>query len=211
MVLCTPPIRTLFLWGGNVTTLELSCCGDCAVCCVSGSCRRSQPSWSAGIWNTLGCLVFEACRRGLWLSFHQIDVDHAAWHFVWYWLPWWSNEMIMVVNKYWKICWTLRLSFLVVCNHLSQCVTLYLPLEWTFIYLNTLYLHTRSLSSERKPPCFLQNSQTGFAKHLLSFLWQLKATWGSLSCLEGEGEVMGIQLQHATSPLDVTKFYTLNL
>ena len=30
-------------------------------------------------------------------------------------------------------------------------------------------------------------------------------------CLEGEGEVRGIQLQHATSPLDVPKFYTLNL
>ena len=31
------------------------------------------------------------------------------------------------------------------------------------------------------------------------------------SCLEEEGEVRGIQLQHAISPLDVTKFYTLNL
>ena len=43
------------------------------------------------------------------------------------------------------------------------------------------------------------------------FLWQWKATTGSLSCLEGEGEVRGIQLQHATSPLDVTNVYTLNL
>ena len=32
-----------------------------------------------------------------------------------------------------------------------------------------------------------------------------------LSCLEGKGKVRGIQLQHATSPLDVTKLYTLNL
>ena len=30
-------------------------------------------------------------------------------------------------------------------------------------------------------------------------------------CLEGEGEVRGIQLQHDTLPLGVTKFYTLNL
>ena len=37
-----------------------------------------------------------------------------------------------------------------------------------------------------------------------------KANTAYLSCLEGEGEVRGIQLQHATSPLDVTKFYTLN-
>ena len=29
--------------------------------------------------------------------------------------------------------------------------------------------------------------------------------------MEGEGEVSGIQLQHETSPLDVTKFYTLYL
>ena len=28
---------------------------------------------------------------------------------------------------------------------------------------------------------------------------------------KGEGEVRGIQLQHATSPLGVTKLYTLNL
>ena len=38
-----------------------------------------------------------------------------------------------------------------------------------------------------------------------------EATTGSPSCLEGEGEVMGVQLQHATSPLDFTKLYTLNL
>ena len=38
-----------------------------------------------------------------------------------------------------------------------------------------------------------------------------EATTGSLSCLEGEGELRGFQLQHAASPLDVTKFYTLNL
>ena len=39
----------------------------------------------------------------------------------------------------------------------------------------------------------------------------MKATKGSLSCLGGEGEVKGIQLQNVTSPLDVTKFYTLTL
>ena len=39
----------------------------------------------------------------------------------------------------------------------------------------------------------------------------MKATTGSLSYLEGDGEVRGIQLQNATSPLDVTTFYTLNL
>ena len=43
------------------------------------------------------------------------------------------------------------------------------------------------------------------------FLWQLKATTDSLSCLEGKGEVRGVPLQHDTSPLDVTRFYTLNL
>ena len=31
------------------------------------------------------------------------------------------------------------------------------------------------------------------------------------SCLEEEGEVRGVQLQHDTSPLDFTKSYTLNL
>ena len=31
------------------------------------------------------------------------------------------------------------------------------------------------------------------------------------SVMEGEGEVRGVQLQHATTPLYVTKFYTLQL
>ena len=39
----------------------------------------------------------------------------------------------------------------------------------------------------------------------------MKATTGSLLCLEGKAEVRDIQLQHETSPLDVTKFYTMNL
>ena len=38
-----------------------------------------------------------------------------------------------------------------------------------------------------------------------------EATTGSLSCLEGGLGVGGVQLQHDTSPLDVPKFYTLNL
>ena len=38
-----------------------------------------------------------------------------------------------------------------------------------------------------------------------------EASTGSPSCLEGEGEVKGNQLQHDTSPLDVTKLYTLDL
>ena len=38
-----------------------------------------------------------------------------------------------------------------------------------------------------------------------------EATPASPSCLEGEGELRGIQLQHDTSPLDVNKFYTLNI
>ena len=40
--------------------------------------------------------------------------------------------------------------------------------------------------------------QTGQTKHFLP-------------CLEGESEVRGIQLQYATSPLDIPKFCTLNL
>ena len=36
-----------------------------------------------------------------------------------------------------------------------------------------------------------------------------EATTGSFSCLEGGGGC--VQLQHDTSPTDVTKFYTLNL
>ena len=47
-------------------------------------------------------------------------------------------------------------------------------------------------------------------KHLLSF-YHPKVTTVSLLCLEGEGEVRAIQMQHATSPLDVTEFDTLNL
>ena len=43
------------------------------------------------------------------------------------------------------------------------------------------------------------------------FVWQLKATTGSPSCLEGEGEVRGVQLPHDNSPLYVTKSYTLQL
>ena len=43
------------------------------------------------------------------------------------------------------------------------------------------------------------------------FLSRLKFSTGSLSCLEGEDEVRGVQLQHDTSPLDVTKLYTLDL
>ena len=38
-----------------------------------------------------------------------------------------------------------------------------------------------------------------------------EAATGSLSCLGGEGEARGVQLQHATPPLDVTKLHTLNL
>ena len=41
-----------------------------------------------------------------------------------------------------------------------------------------------------------------------------EATTGSFSCLEGGGGGRGgccVQLQHDTSPTDVTKFYTLNL
>ena len=52
-------------------------------------------------------------------------------------------------------------------------------------------------------------AQTGQTKHLLSLMTIVTA--GSLPRLEGECEVRGIQLQHATSPLDVTKLSTLNL
>ena len=77
------------------------------------------------------------------------------------------------------------------------------------LHLNTLYLHQeRVLSTEAA--MFFTLAQTGQTKPV-EFLWQLKATPGSLSCLEGEGELRGIQLQNATSHLDVTKLYILNL
>ena len=42
-------------------------------------------------------------------------------------------------------------------------------------------------------------------------LYLLKSNTDSISGLEGEGQVRGVQLQRATTPLDLTKFYTLNL
>ena len=54
-------------------------------------------------------------------------------------------------------------------------------------------------------------AQTGQTKPPLSFYEKLKVITGSLSCLEGEGGVRGIQLLHASSPLYVTEFYPLQL
>ena len=76
------------------------------------------------------------------------------------------------------------------------------------LYLNKLYLHQEQVLS-MEAAMFFKVAQTGQTPFEL--LWQLKATTGSPSCLDGEGEVRGIQLQHAVSPLGVPKFYTLNL
>ena len=54
-------------------------------------------------------------------------------------------------------------------------------------------------------------AQTGQTKHCFRVFITTESTTGSLLCLESEGEVRGVQLQHGTSPLDVTKAYTLNL
>ena len=74
------------------------------------------------------------------------------------------------------------------------------------LYLNTLYLHQELVLSLEAAMFFtvVQTGQSGF-------FMATEGSTGSLSCLEGKGEVRVIQLQHATSPLDVTKFYTLNL
>ena len=74
-------------------------------------------------------------------------------------------------------------------------------LEWAF-YIQIL--------NEGGHPVFYSNPNRTHLT-LFEFLRQQITTIGSLSCLEGEGEVRGNQLQHATSPLDVTKLYTLNL
>ena len=73
------------------------------------------------------------------------------------------------------------------------------PLFW-----NTSYVHQKQVLST-EAAMFITEAQTGQTKHLLSFNenWRLPQ--------EGEGEVRDIQLQHATSPLDVTKLHTLNL
>ena len=78
------------------------------------------------------------------------------------------------------------------------------------LYLNTVYLHLKWILSPGAA-MFFTVMLTGQTKQPFEFLGQLKATTGSLSCLEGEGELRGIQLQHATSPLDVTKLFTLHL
>ena len=58
--------------------------------------------------------------------------------------------------------------------------------------LNTLYLF-RGAGPLYGGHHVFYSCQTGQTKHLLS-LRQLKANTGSLSCLDGEGEVRGIQL-----------------
>ena len=64
------------------------------------------------------------------------------------------------------------------------------------LYLNTLYLHReRVLSTEAA--MFFTLVQTGQTKHLLRF-YENQRLPQVLSCLEWEGEVRGIQLQHAT-------------
>ena len=70
------------------------------------------------------------------------------------------------------------------------------------LYLKTLYLHQEWVLST---DVFFTVAQTGQTKHIWVFM-TTEAPTGSLSCLEGEGEVRGVQLQLATLPLDVTKF-----
>ena len=55
---------------------------------------------------------------------------------------------------------------------------------------------------------FLQSSNLDKLKNF----WVFMTTEGyQRFSLDGDGEVRDIQLQHETSPLDVPKFYTLNL
>ena len=76
------------------------------------------------------------------------------------------------------------------------------------LYLNTLYLHQEQVLPT-DAAMFFTEAKTGQTKDLLSFYE--KSTTGYFSCLGGDGEVRGIPLQHATSALDVTKSYILNL
>ena len=73
--------------------------------------------------------------------------------------------------------------------------------SYCFLYprMGPLYLNTLNLHQER-----VTEVQTGQTKHLLSFYDNWRLPKGSLSCLEGEGEVRGVQPQHGTTPLDVT-------
>ena len=77
------------------------------------------------------------------------------------------------------------------------------------LYLHALYSHQERVRSI-ETAMFFTVAQTGQTKHPLSSYdtWRLPQ---ALSYLKGESEVRGIQLQRATSPLDVTKFYTVNL
>ena len=91
-------------------------------------------------------------------------------------------------------------------NHINCTNCCFLYPKMAPLYLNTLYLHQeRVLSMEAT--IFVTVAQTGQTKHLWVVM-TLKATTGSVSCLEWEGEMRGIQLQHAPSPPDVTKAQT---
>ena len=58
---------------------------------------------------------------------------------------------------------------------------------------------------------FVYSSPDWTDETLFEIVRRLKATTGSLSCLEWDDEARGVQLQHPISPLDVTQFYRLNL
>ena len=82
---------------------------------------------------------------------------------------------------------------------------------FTTLYLHILYLHQEQVLSA-EAAMFFKVAQTGQTKPF-EFLWQLKLpqvlfhVWKA-----GGGGGWGcVQLQHDTSPTDVTKFYTLNL
>ena len=76
--------------------------------------------------------------------------------------------------------------------------------------LNTFYLHRERVLSVEDAIVFTV-AQTGQTKDLLSFYHNSRLPQVLFHVLKGGGEVRGVQLQHDTSPLDVTQFYSLNL
>ena len=76
------------------------------------------------------------------------------------------------------------------------------------LYINTLYLHQEWVLSV-EATMFFTVAQTGQTKHLLSFYdnWRLPQVLFHV----WKRRVRGVQLQHETSPLDVTTFHTLTL
>ena len=75
------------------------------------------------------------------------------------------------------------------------------------LFFNTFTFTTGAWSLYGGRHVFLQYSKLD----KVNTVFMTTKAYDRFSCLEGEGEVRVIQLQHATSPLDVSKIYTLNL